>query len=149
VAYIGDGASNMARSWIEAARLFDFQLRIAAPVGYRPPPGDIAEAGDRLSIGGDPAAAASGVDVIATDVWLSMGQEAEAAQRKVAFHGYIVDERIVALAAKHAIVLHCLPAHRGEEISEGVMEGPQSALFDEAENRLHAQKALLEQLLLS
>jgi ornithine carbamoyltransferase len=148
VAFIGDGASNMAYSWIEAAGVFDFQLRIAAPVGYRPKPAETKTAGPRLSIGGDPAAAVAGADVVATDVWLSMGQEAEAAQRKRDFQGYIVDERLVRRAAPRAIVLHCLPAHRGEEISDGVIEGAQSALFDEAENRLHAQKALLEQLLL-
>jgi ornithine carbamoyltransferase len=148
VAFIGDGASNMARSWIEAACVFDFQLRIAAPEGYRPPPADVEAAGPRLSIGGRPATAARGADVIATDVWLSMGQEAEANRRRADFMGYTVDESVVALAAKHAIVLHCLPAHRGDEISDGAIEGSQSAIFDEAENRLHAQKALLEQLLL-
>jgi ornithine carbamoyltransferase len=142
IAFVGDGACNMSRSWIEAAALFDFELRVAAPEGYRPPvPG-------RAKIVGDPGEAVAGADVIATDVWTSMGQEAESAIRLKALGAYTVDAALVARAKKDAIVLHCLPAHRGEEITAEVLEGPQSAVWDEAENRMHAQKALLELLLL-
>ncbi len=147
VAWIGDGASNMARSWIEAAGLFGFQLAIAAPEGYRPALSDLAgKPNVRLAL--SPEDAATGADVVTTDVWASMGQEKETAARKVAFAAYTVDTKLLKLARPTAIVLHCLPAHRGEEISAEVMEGPQSAIFDEAENRLHVQKALLEKLLL-
>jgi len=137
-AFVGDGASNMALSFLEAAPIFRFTLRLAAPEGYRP-------AGARVST---PAEAVNGADVVITDVWISMGQEKESAARKKAFSGYMVDEQLMSRAAKHAIVLHCLPAHRGEEITAEVLDGPQSAVLDEAENRLHVQKALLEKLLL-
>ncbi len=148
VAWIGDGASNMARSWAEAAPLFGFELRIAAPEGFRLPAGDVAAAKGHVELVADPREAAKGADVVTTDVWTSMGQEAEAARRKQAFAGYTVDQRLLSTAKPTAIVLHCLPAHRGEEISADVMDGPQSAIFDEAENRLHVQKALLEKLIL-
>jgi ornithine carbamoyltransferase len=138
IAFVGDGASNMALSFFEAAPVFGFTLRLAAPQGYRP-------AGARVYT---PAEAVQGADVVATDVWISMGQEKEAAARKQAFAGYMVDEKLMSRASPHAIVLHCLPAHRGEEISAGVLDGPQSAVLDEAENRLHVQKALLEFLIL-
>jgi len=141
IAWVGDGASNMARSWIEAARLFDFQLRIGAPEGYR-----VAERG--VFVTGDPAEAVRGADVVNTDVWTSMGQEKESQARRQAFAGYCVDDALLAHAAPEAFVLHCLPAHRGEEISAAVLEGPRSAAWDQAENRMHAQKALLELLLL-
>jgi ornithine carbamoyltransferase len=142
VAFVGDGACNMSRSWIEAAALFEFELRVAAPEGYRPPvPG-------RAKVVADPREAVHGVDVIATDVWTSMGQEAEADARRAALGGYTVDAALLAHAKTDAIVLHCLPAHRDEEITAEVLEGPQSAVWDEAENRMHAQKALLELLLL-
>jgi ornithine carbamoyltransferase len=147
VAWIGDAASNMGRSWVEAARLFGFELRVAAPVGYQPPENEVAAARGRVMVTTNPSAAVEGADVVTTDVWTSMGQESETAARRAAFQGYLVDEALLRRAAKNAIVLHCLPAHRGEEISEAVLEGPQSAVFDEAENRLHVQKALLEQLL--
>lgn len=140
VAWVGDGASNMALSWIEAAPLFGFTLRISAPEGFRPP--------GRLGIRADPREAVRDADVVTTDVWISMGQEKEAAARREAFAGYRVDEALMALAKPSAIVLHCLPAHRGEEISAGVIDGPQSAVLDEAENRMHVQKALLEALIL-
>ncbi len=137
VAWLGDGASNMAASWVEAAKLFDFTLKIAAPPGYR--------------LHGVPAhtvqEAVRDADVVSTDVWTSMGQEAESAQRLRDLTGYQLDAITLALARPNAIVLHCLPAHRGEEISAEVLEGPQSAVWDEAENRMHAQKALLELLL--
>ena len=139
VAWVGDGASNMALSWIEAARLFGFTLRISAPEGFRPRGFEVTP---------DPREAVRGADVVTTDVWISMGQEKEAAARRQAFSGFCVDERLMAQAKPSAIVLHCLPAHRGEEISAGVIDGPRSAVLDEAENRMHAQKALLEALIL-
>jgi ornithine carbamoyltransferase len=145
VAWIGDG-NNMANSWIEACSLLGFELRLACPPGYDPDPGLLARA-PRAKTVRSPAEAAEGAHVLNTDVWASMGQEAEAEQRRRDFAGFIVDEALVRRARANAIVLHCLPAHRGEEITDGVMEGPQSAVFDEAENRLHAQKALLELLL--
>ncbi|HUJ27631.1 MAG TPA: ornithine carbamoyltransferase [Myxococcales bacterium] len=138
IAFVGDCASNMALSFLEAAKLFGFTLRLAAPQGYGPP-------GVKLFA---PQEAALGADVVVTDVWISMGQEKEAAVRRQVFAGFIVDEKLMQRAAPRAVVLHCLPAHRGEEISAGVIDGPQSAVFDEAENRLHVQKALLEQLIL-
>ena len=137
VAWLGDGASNMAISWVEASELFGFELRIAAPSGYRLPGVKAWEC----------AEACTGADVVSTDVWTSMGQEAENAARMGALGGYQLDGKLLALAKPHAIVLHCLPAHRGEEITAEVLEGPQSAVWDEAENRMHAQKALLELLL--
>jgi ornithine carbamoyltransferase len=142
VAWVGDGTSNMARSWMEAAPIFGFTLRICAPEGFRP-----AQAGVFEQVK-DPAQAVRGAHVVTTDVWVSMGQEKEAEERKRAFAGYCVDEALVSKASHDAIVLHCLPAHRGEEITAGVLDGPRSAVLDEAENRLHVQKALLEALLL-
>ena len=144
VAWIGDG-NNMANSWIEAAALMGFELRLACPEGYEPNH-QIFEDGSRrtkITITEDPKEAIAGADVVNTDVWASMGQEGEAEARQKAFAGYCVDTRLMHLAARDAIVLHCLPAHRGEEISEEVLEGSQSRVWDEAENRLHAQKALM------
>jgi ornithine carbamoyltransferase len=141
VAFVGDGVSNMARSWIEAAGIFGFELRIAAPVGYRP------EESARVRVLADAREAARGADVLATDVWTSMGQEEESARRRRDLAAYTVDEALLAETAPHSIVLHCLPAHRGEEIAAAVIDHPRSAIFDEAENRLHTQKALLEKLL--
>jgi ornithine carbamoyltransferase len=154
-AWIGDG-NNMAASWIEAAGLFGLDLALACPDGYRPDPALIDEARARqaaagrgsIAITSDPASAARGADVISTDVWASMGQEDEAAARRVAFAGYCVDAALLATAAAGAIVLHCLPAHRGEEISGDVIDGAQSAVWDQAENRLHVQKAILEYLVI-
>jgi ornithine carbamoyltransferase len=148
VAWIGDG-NNMANSWLEACVLLGFELRLACPEGYDPDPAFLARAGGKAQVVRSPREAAAGAHVLNTDVWASMGQEAEAEERKRKFAGYIVDEALLAAALPEAIVLHCLPAHRGEEITDGVIEGPQSAVFDEAENRLHAQKALLELLLAS
>jgi len=142
VTWVGDGASNMALSWIEAAPLFGFTLRISAPEGFRP------ARGSGFELIADAREAVRGADVVTTDVWISMGQEKEAAARRKAFAGYSLDEALLALAKPSAIVLHCLPAHRGEEISAGVIDGPQSAVLDEAENRMHVQKALLEALIL-
>ena len=147
VAWIGDGAGNMARSWAEAARLFDFELRIAAPEGYRLPASDVEAAKGRVKLVGSPDDAAKDADVVTTDVWTSMGQEAEVARRKAAFAPYRVDGKLLARAKPSAIVLHCLPAHRGEEITEEVIDSPQSAIFDEAENRLHVQKAIMVALM--
>jgi ornithine carbamoyltransferase len=146
VAWIGDG-NNMANSWLEACVLLGFELRIACPAGYDPDPQLLARAGAKAKVFRSPAEAAEGAHVLNTDVWASMGQEAEAEERRRRFAGFIIDEPLLAKARSNAIVLHCLPAHRGEEIAESVLEGPRSAVFDEAENRLHAQKALLELLL--
>ncbi len=148
IAWVGDAASNMALSWIEAARLFHFKLQIAAPAGYRPPARLVVDTHGLVTLTGEPTSAVHGAQVINTDVFTSMGQEKEAAARKHAFAGFCVDEALLAKAAPGAIVLHCLPAHRGEEISAGVIDGPQSAVWDQAENRMHAQKALLELLVL-
>ncbi len=149
-AFIGDG-NNVANSWVEAAHLLGFSLRLACPKGFEPDAGVMREAeglgrGD-VRIVRDPAEAARGADVLYTDVWTSMGQEKERKTRLAAFRGYCVDATLLRGAAKGAIVMHCLPAHRGEEITEEVMEGPQSAVFDEAENRLHVQMALLTKLI--
>ena len=146
VAWVGDG-NNMANSWLEASILLGFELRIACPPGYGPDPELVRRAGGKVRIAASPLEAMRGAHVVNTDVWASMGQEAEVEERRLAFRDYIIDRKGMALADPAAIVLHCLPAHRGEEIEEEVLEGPQSAVFDEAENRLHAQKALLEFLL--
>jgi ornithine carbamoyltransferase len=146
VAWVGDG-NNMANSWLEACALLGFELRLACPAGYDPDPALVARTGAHAKVVRAPREAVEGAHVVNTDVWASMGQEAEAEQRRKAFAGYLVDDALLAAARSDAIVLHCLPAHRGEEISEAVMEGPRSAIFDQAENRLHAQKALLELIL--
>jgi len=147
VAWIGDGSSNMARSFVEAAKMFDFHLVVAAPESYRPPPEETTLAGRHVSLTDDPRAAVDGCDVVATDVWTSMGQEDENATRLAAFDGWTVTESMLAGANPHAIVLHCLPAHRGEEIDDATIEGPRSRVWVQAENRLHVQKALLAWLL--
>jgi ornithine carbamoyltransferase len=146
VAWIGDG-NNMANSWLEASILLGFELRLACPEGYDPDPALLQRAGARARLFRSPAEAAEGAHVVNTDVWASMGQEAEAEKRRRDFAGFIVDGPLMRRARPNAIALHCLPAHRGEEITDEVIEGTQSAVFDEAENRLHAQKALLELLL--
>jgi ornithine carbamoyltransferase len=148
VAWIGDG-NNMANSWLDAAGLLGFELRLACPEGYEPDH-DVYEKARRLTktlITVEPEEAAAGADVVTTDVWASMGQEGEAEERKLAFKGYVVDQTLMKEAKPSAIFLHCLPAHRGEEVTAEVMEGPQSRVFDEAENRLHIQKALLATLM--
>ncbi|MDH5804545.1 MAG: ornithine carbamoyltransferase [Gemmatimonadota bacterium] len=148
VAWVGDG-NNMAHSWLNAALVMGFELRLACPKGYEPNPDILAAAKAKTSIllTDDPKEAVDGADVVNTDVWASMGQEEEAAERIKAFDGYIVDRELMQGASAEAIVLHCLPAHRGEEISEDVFEGSQSRVFDQAENRLHAQKSVLVKLL--
>jgi ornithine carbamoyltransferase len=152
-AYIGDG-NNMAHSWMLAAAITGIDLTVAAPMGYRPEAGVIEEtarlaqaSGAVIDIVDDPKAAAEGAHVLYTDVWVSMGQDAEAAERLRAFQGYQIDQRLVDMAHADAIVMHCLPAHRGQEISAEVMDGPRSVVWDEAENRLHAQKAVLQSLM--
>lgn len=147
VAWIGDG-NNMCNSYIDAAMQFDFQLRIACPPGFLPEQTLLQQAGDRVQVIHDPLAAAQGADLVVTDVWASMGQEDEQARRREAFRDYCVTAEIMAAAAPDALFMHCLPAHRGEEVAAEVIDGPQSVVWDEAENRLHAQKALLEFLLL-
>jgi ornithine carbamoyltransferase len=149
VAWVGDG-NNMANSWITAAMHLDFPLHLACPAGYEPDADLLVQAqgqGARVFLGQDPRAAVAGALVINTDVWASMGQEEEAAARREIFKLYQVNSQLMKKAAPEAIVLHCLPAHRGEEITAEVLDGPQSAAWDQAENRLHFQKALLEWLL--
>ncbi|MDH5767051.1 MAG: ornithine carbamoyltransferase, partial [Gammaproteobacteria bacterium] len=132
---------------INAARQLDFNLRCACPEGYDPDPELVKAAGNRVSIMRDPEAASKNTDMIVTDVWASMGQEEEQKQREKVFAPYQVTEKLLSLANKDALFMHCLPAHRGEEVSAEVMDSNQSVVWDEAENRLHAQKALLEFLL--
>ncbi len=144
IAWIGDG-NNMANSWINAAGSLGFELRLACPEGYEPNPEILQRNSQktRITVTQDPKAAARGAHVINTDVWASMGQEEEQEKRVRAFQGYIVDEKLMKLADPGAIFLHCLPAHRGEEVAEQVMEGKQSRVWDQAENRLHVQKAVM------
>ena len=146
VAFIGDG-NNMCHSYINAARQFDFQLRIATPASYKPDAGLTAIAGERVALFENPLEAAKDSDLVITDVWASMGQEEEQRQREKVFAGFQVNAELMAAADKDAIFMHCLPAHRGEEVTADVIDGPQSVVWEEAENRLHAQKALLEFLL--
>ena len=146
VTYIGDG-NNMCHSYINAARQFDFNLRIASPRGYEANPDIVAAAGDCVTLFNDPAVAVKDSNLIATDVWASMGQEDEQKEREKLFSDFQVNNELMALADKDALFMHCLPAHRGEEVTAEVIDGPQSVVWDEAENRLHAQKALLEHLL--
>lgn len=146
VAWIGDG-NNMANSWLEACALLGFDLRLACPVGYDPDAALLERCSGRARLVRSPAEAATGAHVLNTDVWASMGQEEEAEERRRRFKGFLIDGPLLSRARPNAMVMHCLPAHRGEEITDAVLEGPQSVVFDEAENRLHAQKALLELLL--
>ncbi|MDF2641318.1 MAG: ornithine carbamoyltransferase [Pseudomonas sp.] len=143
VAWIGDG-NNMCNSYIEAAIQFDFQLRVACPLGYEPNPEFLALAGDRVTVVRDPKAAVAGAHLVSTDVWTSMGQEEETAKRMALFAPFQVTRALLDLAAEDVLFMHCLPAHRGEEISADVLDDPRSVAWDQAENRLHAQKALLE-----
>jgi ornithine carbamoyltransferase len=151
--YVGDG-NNVAHSLLLGGVLAGMHVRVASPQGYEPLPQIVARAneiaartGGSASVIVDSHEACAGADVLYTDVWASMGQEAEAARRKAAFAAYTIDEALLSCAASDAMVLHCLPAHRGEEIAASVIDGPQSFVFDQAENRLHAQKALLAFLL--
>jgi len=153
LAYLGDGANNMAHSYLLGGVTAGLHVRVAAPAGYQPDPAIVAKAqqiaaatGGSATVWDDPAAAAKGADVLATDVWVSMGQ-ADAPERTAALTPFQVNADLLAAAAPDALVLHCLPAHRGEEITAEVIDGPVSAAWDQAENRLHAQKALLAWLL--
>ncbi len=146
VCWVGDG-NNVCNSFIDAARQLDFELVVACPNGYEPKQ-DLVEANNkRVRIVRDPKTAVNGAHMVVTDVWASMGQEAEKKKREAAFAGYQVTKELMGLADRKAIFLHCLPAHRGEEVSAEVIDAPDSVVWDEAENRLHAQKALLEFLL--
>ena len=149
VAFVGDG-NNLSHSWLNAASRLEFDLSLAIPEGYDPDAGTYSEAAaanQGITLTRDPREAVEGADVIYTDTWTSMGQEEEAAKRREAFAGFTVDAELVGLAEDDAIVMHCLPAHRGEEITDEIMDGPHSVVFDEAENRMHAQKAVLVELM--
>lgn len=146
VAWIGDG-NNMCHSYIHAAMVLEFKLNIACPPGYQPLPAIVAAAGERVEFFSTASAAAANADLCVTDVWASMGQEQEQKQREVAFKDYQINQDVMNAANNGALFMHCLPAHRGEEVSAEVIDGPRSVVFEEAENRLHAQKALLEFLM--
>ena len=148
IAWIGDG-NNMANSWINAAYRLGFDLTLACPEGYEPDPEILkrAQSAAKVRVVRDPAEAVEGADVVNTDVWASMGQEEEQAVREKAFKGYIVDDALMSRAQQDAIFMHCLPAHRGEEVAASVIDGPQSVVWDEAENRLHIQKAIMANLM--
>ncbi|BAS67813.1 ornithine carbamoyltransferase [Bathymodiolus septemdierum thioautotrophic gill symbiont] len=142
VAWIGDG-NNMCHTYMQAASVFGFKLNIATPIGYEPKQSFIDKYQDCITLHTDAKLACKGADLVVTDVWASMGQEQEQAKRELAFADFQVDETLMANANTNASFMHCLPAHRGEEVSTDVIDGPQSLVWDEAENRLHAQKALL------
>ena len=153
LAYIGDG-NNVANSLLHTCAKVGMHVRVATPAGYEPDKrmvaqaqGDAAQSGSRILITNDPLAAAAGADVLYTDVWASMGQEAEQMARQRVFADFQINDKTMAVAHPEAIVMHCLPAHRGEEITNEVIEGPQSVVFDEAENRLHVQKAIMALLM--
>ena len=155
LAYVGDGANNMAHSYLIGGATAGMHVAVAGPAGHAPDPAVVAAAaaiadrtGGSVHVGEDPALAVSGADVLATDTWTSMGQEGDGLDRHTPFLPYQINAELLGRAKPHAIVLHCLPAHRGEEITDEVMDGPASVIFDQAENRLHAQKALLAWLLL-
>ena len=154
LAYVGDGANNMAHSYLLGGAVAGMHVRVGTPEGYLPAPAIVADAqavaartGGSVTVTSDPVAAVAGADVVATDTWVSMGQEGESSARELPFLPFAVDAALLAHAKPDAIVLHCLPAYRGKEISAEVLDGPKSVVFDEAENRLHAQKALLTWLL--
>ena len=148
ITWIGDG-NNMCHSYINAARLLNFNLRIGCPEGYEPNKEILSAAGDKIYLTNDATDAAQNSDLVVTDVWASMGQEEEQKQREQAFASFQVNAALMKEANKDALFMHCLPAHRDEEVTSDVLEGPQSVVWDEAENRLHAQKALIEFLLLA
>lgn len=147
IAWVGDG-NNVANSWVHAASILGFELVLACPQGYKPLPEVLTGSGDNIRIVDNPHEAVKGASVINTDVWVSMGQEKERAKRIADFKGYQLDASLIQAAEKNAIVMHCLPAHRGEEISSEVIDGPNSIVFDQAENKLHLHQALLEKLIL-
>ena len=143
VTFIGDGACNVATSWIYAAIKFGFELRIAAPEGFQPNPSLLAKAGGNVKVTTDVLGASEGADVLYTDVWVSMGMEEEAEERAKLFQGYQINCETVGKAKPSVLVMHCLPAYRGKEISEEMLEAHQQTVFDQAENRLHAQKGVI------
>ncbi len=146
VAFIGDAACNVARSWIFAAAKLDFELRLASPPAYQPPPEVLARAGARVRVTADPREAARDADLLYTDVWVSMGKEAEQARRLQEFQGYQINAALLREARPDALVMHCLPAYRGKEIDEATFEAHAGTIFRQAENRLHTQKAILHWL---
>lgn len=149
IAFLGDTRFNMANSWILGAHLFGMKVALAGPKGYEPGATIVAEAmktGAEFDFTTDPREAVAGADIVYTDVWTSMGQEKEAAARKRKLMPYQVNEKLFALAKKDAFFMHCLPAHAGEEVTQGVLDNPRCIIFDEAENRLHVQKAILAEL---
>jgi ornithine carbamoyltransferase len=146
-AWIGDG-NNVAQSWIDEARVLGFELTLDCPPSYRPRPEILGQGAENIRLTGDPKEAASGADVINTDVWTSMGQEKERDQRLKDFQGFQVNEELVRLGKPDVLVMHCLPAHRGEEIASEVLDGPRSVVFDQAENKMHLHQALLERLVM-
>jgi ornithine carbamoyltransferase len=146
VAFIGDGACNVPRSWIFAAAKLNFELRIAAPKAFQPPPELLARAGGKVRLTESPKEAASGADLLYTDVWVSMGREDESADRIRQLTGYQINQALLAAAKPGALVMHCLPAYRGKEIDEATFEQHAATIFDQAENRLHVQKAILSRL---
>lgn len=146
VTFIGDGACNVVNSWIFAAAKLEFELRIAAPKTFQPSPALLERAGGRVTCTEDVLAAAAGADLLYTDVWVSMGKEAESAERMATLKGYQINQQIVRLAKPGALVMHCLPAYRGKEIDDETFEANADTIFDQAENRLHTQKAILEWL---
>ncbi|MFQ5935281.1 MAG: ornithine carbamoyltransferase [Acidiferrobacterales bacterium] len=146
VAWVGDG-NNVCHSWINAAHLMDFELNVAVPKGYEPDVQVCERAGEQVMLTHDPREAVRGTDIVVTDTFASMGQEDEKAKRERDFAGFLVDQHLMALANPDALFMHCLPAYRGSEVTADVIDGPQSVVWDEAENRLHSQKALLEFLL--
>ncbi len=146
VVWIGDG-NNMCQSYINAAAIFDFELRIACPPGFEPERGLLEANSDRVTLVRDPRSACRDADLVTTDVWASMGQEEEQGRRVAAFAEFTVNDELMALARDEVLFMHCLPAHRGEEVSASVIDGPQSVVWQQAENRMHTQKALLETLL--
>ncbi len=146
VAWTGDG-NNVCHSYINGVRQFGYRLRIATPPGYEPDAEIVKSGGDAVTLTRDPAEAVAGADLVVTDVWASMGQEGEQDNRAAVFQSYQVNAALMAGAAQDALFMHCLPAHRGEEVTNEVLEGPQSVVWEEAGNRLHAQKALLERLI--
>jgi ornithine carbamoyltransferase len=147
VAFIGDGACNMPASWIFAAAKLGFELRIAAPRNYQPSPDLLKRAGGKIVVTEDLKAAVSGADLLYTDVWVSMGKEAESAQRIQELTGYQINQAVVKLARPDALVMHCLPAYRGKEIDDATFEAHAGTIFDQAENRLHVQKAVVDWLM--
>jgi ornithine carbamoyltransferase len=150
LAYVGDAANNMANSYLIGGATAGMHVAVAAPAGYQPDHGIVAKAeliasttGGSIEVFGEPGLAIQGADVVVTDTWISMGQEAEKAARLEAFKGYTIDAALFSQAKADAIFMHCLPAYRGYEVASEVIDGPQSVIWDEAENRLHAQKALM------